>query len=462
MGSNVQGQQNSCATPYPSTADGRTGARVQLHSVSGGTQSHACNSPVPMNGGKPCSGPSTRPCALDGGWSDWSTCPTPVGSGGEQTRQCNSPAPMNGGKQCTGSSTKPCSLFGTWGTWSGCSVSKCGETGVMTRTCSGGADPPGNCPAVAGGRRAKALCHTPMLHAAAARGVVLRGGVPFSGERGCRGLHGRLPLYVRGCRGIQQSLHVWTQLTNLLPPGASPGAARHVERLDAQKLPEGVRHGPRSRGRASAWAPAAAVVATRPHPRRARTPINARASARPRTPSAPARSPPKSPAVCQYPCHVGTVAANTPNLGNTCWADGSLSAWLKARGRDDDNYTNTPAQWCRENALAAYANMSGPKDGNTAVNINNSGLDSSLYGGYPPGGCGSLNSAGQSIVFVCPEPAAGVTRCGMDCYTEATGPTPCFENCGQCGCSGTLGARSGPAKSSGFDVDWTMGYNFSN
>lgn len=57
--------------------------------------------------------PANSSCAVDGGWSGWSSCVDAGGApvscgGGTETRTCTNPAPANGGAACSGSATQAC------------------------------------------------------------------------------------------------------------------------------------------------------------------------------------------------------------------------------------------------------------------------------------------------------------------------------------------------------------------
>lgn len=76
-----------------------------------------CNNPSPKNGGTNCIGENSKEldcnlqdCIIDGGWSDWSItekCSKDCGDGVKLwERECSNPKPKNGGKDCTGPTTK--------------------------------------------------------------------------------------------------------------------------------------------------------------------------------------------------------------------------------------------------------------------------------------------------------------------------------------------------------------------
>lgn len=118
-------------------------------SCGGGIQTRSCDSPTPANGGANCVGASSQSCnthscgggggggggAVDGGWSDWSACDQPCG-GGTQTRACNSPAPANGGANCSGAASQSCNTQAC--VTCSCGAAQCeGPYLVSRNTCDG-------------------------------------------------------------------------------------------------------------------------------------------------------------------------------------------------------------------------------------------------------------------------------------------------------------------------------------
>ena len=116
----------------------------------GGTRTRTCTNPAPSGGGANCVGATseacnTQACAINGGWSSWSACSKTCG-GGINTRTCNNPAPVGSGLLCLkedGSrglsetkacNTQACAINGGWSSWSSCSKT-CGG-GTRTRTCT--------------------------------------------------------------------------------------------------------------------------------------------------------------------------------------------------------------------------------------------------------------------------------------------------------------------------------------
>ncbi|XP_042144868.1 semaphorin-5A isoform X4 [Ixodes scapularis] len=113
-------------------------------------RSRACDSPAPLNGGKPCEGSSLEVtnCTQNGQWTEWSAwsaCSQSCGIAVKSRRRtCSNPKPKHGGRVCLGpeqeqiycSSNPPCpvpttpavtrqSSWSEWGAWSECSA-QCG------------------------------------------------------------------------------------------------------------------------------------------------------------------------------------------------------------------------------------------------------------------------------------------------------------------------------------------------
>ncbi|XP_027579260.2 hemicentin-1 [Pipra filicauda] len=94
-----------------------------------------CNNPLPANGGRTCEGPVTdvrschsRPCPVDGSWSEWGPweeCSKSCGHGNRtRSRTCSAPPAQHGGQPCKGSAVesvmcnvKPCPVAGEWSPW---------------------------------------------------------------------------------------------------------------------------------------------------------------------------------------------------------------------------------------------------------------------------------------------------------------------------------------------------------
>ncbi|EDO40760.1 predicted protein [Nematostella vectensis] len=125
----------------------------------GGTQTRTrtCTNPKPAHGGKECVGDaketrhcSEAACAVNGGWSDyssWSSCTKTCGGGTQtRTRTCTNPKPAHGGKECVGDaketrhcSEAACAVNGGWSdysSWSSCTKTCGGGTQTRTRTCT--------------------------------------------------------------------------------------------------------------------------------------------------------------------------------------------------------------------------------------------------------------------------------------------------------------------------------------
>uniref|UniRef100_UPI00398EE55D hemicentin-1-like n=1 Tax=Pristiophorus japonicus TaxID=55135 RepID=UPI00398EE55D len=119
-----------------------------------------CNNPLPANGGRSCHGwdvesrqCDTKPCPVDGRWSDWGAweeCSRTCGRGNRtRARRCDHPPAHHGGRPCVGKPTDvnkcafiPCPVDGrwtVWGSWSHCSASCGGGVHQRSRSCF---DPP--------------------------------------------------------------------------------------------------------------------------------------------------------------------------------------------------------------------------------------------------------------------------------------------------------------------------------
>ncbi|XP_048584539.1 uncharacterized protein LOC5510519 isoform X4 [Nematostella vectensis] len=93
---------------------------------------------------------NTDPCAVDGGWSDyssWSLCTKSCGGGTRtRTRTCTNPKPSSGGKDCVGDDKQtrecgkaPCPVNGGWSEfseWTKCTKTCGGGKQERTRTCT--------------------------------------------------------------------------------------------------------------------------------------------------------------------------------------------------------------------------------------------------------------------------------------------------------------------------------------
>ncbi|KAL4223846.1 hypothetical protein ACF0H5_017311 [Mactra antiquata] len=120
------------------------------------TRTRTCNYQADAPHGKACVGSTsasetcgTKPCPVDGQWSDWqawSRCSATCGEGRHtRNRTCSEPAPAHGGSDCLGSSTTSgtctpgiCPVDGVWlqwTSWSSCTLTCGGGTHTRTRSC---------------------------------------------------------------------------------------------------------------------------------------------------------------------------------------------------------------------------------------------------------------------------------------------------------------------------------------
>ncbi|XP_065190565.1 uncharacterized protein LOC135821428 [Sycon ciliatum] len=157
-------QLQNCSCPVNGGWSPWTAIGACSVSCGGGQQLivRSCTNPTPAHGGTGCTGLhnqtiscQTKPCPVDGQWSNWSPysqCNASCEGTQVRNRSCNSPTPDYGGKICIGNYThqQPCGKMncpvdGGWSQWSGnldaCSVS-CG----------------------AGSRTLKRYCNTPVPH----------------------------------------------------------------------------------------------------------------------------------------------------------------------------------------------------------------------------------------------------------------------------------------------------------